>query len=60
MSEDEARKYLEGIGAKIVGNVCYATKDVATRFLGDMGTDYQLVLLSPTESAVFIQTKTDK
>ena len=51
---EETRKFLESIGGEIVGNVCYASKEVATRFMEEMGDTYQLSIFGPEESAIWI------
>lgn len=51
---DEAHKYLESIGGEFIRDSCYATKEVATRFMEEKGQTYQLTILSPEESAIWI------
>lgn len=53
--EEEARKFLESIGGKIVNGTCFATKEVAAKFLEEMeANSYQLSIFDPQESAIFI------
>lgn len=55
IEEEEARKFLESIGGKIINGSCFATKEVATKFIEEMeANSYQLAIFDPQEAAIFI------
>jgi hypothetical protein len=56
--ENESLKYLESIGGEIIDGCCYASKEVANRFMEEKGKTYQLSILSPEESAIWISPYT--
>jgi hypothetical protein len=58
--DESTCKYLESIGGEIIDGTCHATKEVATRFMEEQGQGYQLDILSPKESVIWIQRNVEE